>query len=212
MINYNIPQNPESYIHRIGRTGRAGKSGMAITLVTPREYRHLRLIEKTAKTVIDRKRLPSAADVIKAREKNIAKDIEGIIKGDKHIGYVSAVKELSEQYSFGDIAAAALYAAYGEVKETPVEERYEKAGAKDGMVRLFMTIGRKDKIKVPDIVKSIASEANIPYSKIGNIDVLDKFTLVEVPEDLADRVIRSVDDMMMKGRRVKVQKAKARTN
>lgn len=215
VINYNIPQNPESYIHRIGRTGRAGKSGMAITLVTPREYRHLRLIEKTAKTIIDRKKLPSVADVIKAREKNISKDIEEIIKGDKHTGYVSAVKELSEQYSFGDIAAAALYAAYGELRETPVEERYEKAGVKDGpkngMVRLFMTIGRKDKIKVPDIVKSIASEANIPYSKIGNIDVLDKFTFVEVPEDLADRVIRSVDDMMMKGRRVKVQKAKART-
>jgi ATP-dependent RNA helicase DeaD len=73
-----------------------------------------------------------------------------------------------------------------------------------------MTIGRKDKIKVPDIVKSIASEANIPYSKIGNIDVLDKFTFVEVPEDLADRVIRSVDDMIMKGRRVKVQKARAK--
>lgn len=215
VINYNIPQNPESYIHRIGRTGRAGKSGMAITLVTPREYRHLRLIEKTAKTIIDRKKLPSAADVIKAREKNISKDIEEIIKGDKHTGYVSVVKELSEQYSFGDIAAAALYAAYGEMRETPVEERYEKAGSKDGpkngMVRLFMTIGRKDKIRVPDIVKSIASEANIPYSKIGNIDVFDKFTFVEVPEDLADRVIRSVDDMMMKGRRVKVQKAKART-
>ncbi len=215
VINYNIPQNPESYIHRIGRTGRAGKSGMAITFVTPREYRHLRLIEKTAKTVIDRKRLPSAADVIKAREKNIAKDIEGIIKGDKHTAYVSTVKELSEQYSFGDIAAAALYAAYGEVKETPVEERYEKSRAKDrpkdGMVRLFMTIGRKDKIKVPDLVKSIASEAHIPHGKIGNIDVLDKFTFVEVPEELADMVIRSVDDMMMKGRRVKVQKAKART-
>lgn len=216
VINYNIPQNPESYIHRIGRTGRAGKSGMAITFVTPREYRHLRLIEKTAKTIIDKKKLPSAADVIKAREKNIAKDIEDIIKGDKHTGYVSAVKELSEQYSFGDIAAAALYAAYGEVKEMPVEELYEKTGTKDGpragVVRLFMTIGRKDRIKVPDILKSIASEANIPYSKIGNIDVFDRFTFVEVPEDLADRVIRSVDDMMMKGRRVRVQKAKARTN
>jgi ATP-dependent RNA helicase DeaD len=89
---------------------------------------------------------------------------------------------------------------------------YEKAEAKDGMVRLFMTIGRKDKIKVPDIVKSIAAEANIPHSKIGNIDVFDKFTFVEVPEDLADRVIRSVDDMVMKGRKVRVQKAKARTN
>ncbi|BCB96133.1 RNA helicase [Dissulfurispira thermophila] len=215
VINYSIPQNPDSYIHRIGRTGRAGKSGMAITFVTPREYRHLRLIEKTAKTVIDRKRLPSHADVIRAKEKNIAKDIEEIIRENKHTDYISAVRELSEQFSFGDIAAAALYAAYGEVKEMPVEESYEKVKTNDmpeaGIVRLFMTIGRRDKIKVPDIVKSIASEANIPYSKIGNIAVFDKFTFVEVPEELADRVIRSVDDMMMKGRRIKVQKAKART-
>lgn len=214
VINYNIPQNPESYIHRIGRTGRAGRSGMAITFVTPREYRHLRLIEKTAKTVIDRKRLPSVADVIKAKEKNIIKDIGEIIKENKHACYASLVKELSEQYSFRDIAAAALYATYGEIKEAP-EEGYEKVRAKEepraGIVRLFMTIGRKDKIKVPDIVKSIASEANIPYSKIGNIDVLDKFTFVEVPEDLADKVIRSVDDMIVKGRRVKIQRAKARS-
>jgi len=215
VINYSIPQNPESYIHRIGRTGRAGRSGMAITFVTPREYRHLRLIEKTAKTVIDRKRLPSVADVIKAKEKNIIKDIGEIIKDNKHACYASIVKELSEQYNFGDIAAAALYATYGEIKEAPTAEGYEKVRAKEepraGVVRLFMTIGRKDKIKVPDIVKSIASEANIPYSKIGNIDVLDKFTFVEVPEDLADKVIRSVDDMIVKGRRVKIQRAKARS-
>ncbi|MCL4455932.1 MAG: DEAD/DEAH box helicase [Nitrospirae bacterium] len=207
VINYNIPQNPDSYIHRIGRTGRAGKSGMAITLVSPREYRHLRLIEKTAQTIIDRKRLPSAKDVLMAREKNIVKDISEIINENKHEGYMDMVRELSEQHSFGDIAAAAIYAAYGEIKEAPVEEKYEKPG----MVRLFMTIGRKDKIKVPDLVKSIASEAHIPHGKIGNIDVLDKFTFIEVPEELADRVIRSVDDMMMKGRRVKIQKARAKT-
>jgi len=76
------------------------------------------------------------------------------------------------------------------------------------MVRLFMTIGRKDKIKVTDIVKSISTEAGIPFNKIGVIKVLDRFTFVEVPEDLAERVIRSVDDVMMKGRRVRVQKAK----
>lgn len=211
VINYNIPQNPESYIHRIGRTGRAGKSGMAITFVTPREYRHLRLIEKTAKTVIDKKKLPTRADVVKAREKNITRDIEEIIEKNKHVAYVSAVRELSEKYSFGDIAAAALYAAYGGIKESLMEEHYGKAEAKNGMVRLFMTIGRKDKIKVADVVKSIAAEANIPHSKIGNINVLDKFTFVEVPEDLADQVIRSVDDIIMKGRRIKIQPAKAKT-
>jgi ATP-dependent RNA helicase DeaD len=206
VINFSIPQNPESYVHRIGRTGRAGKSGMAITFVTPREYRHLKLIEKTAMTTIDRKRLPSSQDVIKAKEKNIIKELSEIIKEKKHAGYLSAVKGLSDGYTPDDIAAAALYAAYGEVKEGPSEEKY----AKGGMVRLFMTIGRMDKIKVADIAMSIASEANIPHAKIGKIDVFDKFTFFEVPEELADHVIRSVDDMLVKGKRIKVQQARAK--
>lgn len=207
VINYNIPQNPESYVHRIGRTGRAGKSGIAITLVTPREYRYLRLIEKTAKTVIDKKRLPSKQEVIKAKEKNIAKDISEIIKDYEFSNYLTLVRELAENYSPDDIAAAAIFAAYGGVSDEHIEEPYEKTG----VTRLFITIGRNDKIQVGDIVKSIASEANIPHSKIGKIDVYDKFTFVEVPAELADRVIRSVDDMMMKGKRIKVQPAKART-
>ena len=203
VINYNIPQNPENYIHRVGRTGRAGKAGIAITLVNPREYRHLKLIEKTAQTTIGKKKLPSAADVAKAREKSIISDISELIRSGNHSHYLQLVKGLTEDFSAGDVAAAALFAAYGEPKEQPAE--YQE---KPGTVRLFMTIGRKDKIKVADIVKSIASEANIPYSKIGNIDVLDKFTFVEVPANLAERVIRSVDDMLMKGKRVKVQQAR----
>jgi ATP-dependent RNA helicase DeaD len=204
VINFSIPQNPDSYVHRIGRTGRAGKSGIAITLVTPREYNHLRLIEKTARTIIDRKKLPSAADVVKAKEKNIAREIAGIITENKQAGYVPAVKELSDRYDLSDIAAAALYTAYGERKEMSLEERAEDIGT----VRLFMTVGRKDNIKAADIVKSIVSEAHIPFRKIGKINVFDKFTFVEVPREFSDRIIRSVNDIMMKGRRVKVQQAK----
>ena len=151
VVNYSIPQNPDSYVHRIGRTGRAGKSGIAITLVNPREYRHLRLIEKTARTVINKKKLPSAEDVVKAREKNIIREISGIITEQKHEGYVSAVKELSQSYDINDIGAAALYIAYGEKKESPVEEQKENAGT----VRLFLTIGRKDNITASDIVRSL---------------------------------------------------------
>ena len=203
VINYSIPQNPDNYIHRIGRTGRAGKSGIAITLVTPREYKHLRIIEKTARTTIDRKKLPSSQEVIKAKEKNIAKDISAVISQNKHLPYQTFIRELSGHFSFADIAAAAFHLAFGEAKEHPVEETPERSG----IVRLFMTIGRKDRVKVPDIIKSIALEANIPHRKIGKIDVFDKFTFVEVPAELADRVIRSVDDVIMMGRRVKIQQA-----
>jgi len=203
VVNYSIPQNPDSYVHRIGRTGRAGKSGIAITLVNPREYRHLRLIEKTARTVINKKKLPSAEDVVKAREKNIIREISGIITEQKHEGYVSAVKELSQSYDINDIGAAALYIAYGEKKESPVEEQKENAVT----VRLFLTIGRKDNITASDIVRSLTSEAQIPFHEIGKINVFDKFTFVEVSQEYSDRVIRSLNDIMLKGRRVKVRKA-----
>lgn len=148
VINYGIPQNPDSYVHRIGRTGRAGKSGIAITLITPREYRYLRLIERTARTVIGRKKLPSSADVVRAREKNIVRDISEIINKNRHAGYLQAVKELSDNYGFGDIAAAALCAAYGEIKEKPAEN-YKN----NEPVCSFMTTDRKDHIKTDDIVK-----------------------------------------------------------
>ncbi len=207
VINFSIPQNPDSYIHRIGRTGRAGKSGIAITLVTPREYRSLRLIEKTAKTVIDKKKLPSQQEVAKAKLRSLEKDISEIIAENSHSVYMDVVKNLSETYSFAEIAAASLFAAYGDIKEsgsvTEEPERMEK-------VRLFLTIGRKDKIQVADIIKSISAEAKIPYGTIGKIDVLEKFTFVEVPGDIADKIIRSVDEMIVKGRKVKVQKAKPR--
>lgn len=209
VINYSIPQNPESYIHRIGRTGRAGKTGIAITFVTPREYHNLRLIEKTAKTIISKKELPSTAEVIKAKENNIVRDIQEILKLNKHIDYIQTIKNLSDHLDFRDIAAAALYAAYGELKEIPVEKSYEtNHGFKNGMVHLFMTIGKRDNIKVTDIVKSIASETNIPYSKIGNISVLDRFSFIEIHEALADKVIQSVDHILMKGRKVKIEKAR----
>jgi ATP-dependent RNA helicase DeaD len=159
VINYGIPQHPDSYVHRIGRTGRAGKSGIAITLVTPREYKHLRLIEKTARTIIDRKKLPSPLDVARAREKNIVRDISGIIRENRHTVYLQTVKELSDEYGFGDIAAAALCAAYGEIKEKPVEESYKN----NETVRSFMTTDRKDKRKTD--AKSFTSKAHLPFHK-----------------------------------------------
>jgi ATP-dependent RNA helicase DeaD len=162
VVNYGIPQHPDSYVHRIGRTGRAGKSGIAITLVTPREYKHLRLIEKTARTIIDRKKLPSPSDVARAREKNIVRDISEIIRENRHAVYLQTVKELSDDYGFGDIAAAALCAAYGEIKERSVGENYKN----NETVRSFMPIDRKDKKKIA--AKSFTSKAHISYHKNQN--------------------------------------------
>jgi ATP-dependent RNA helicase DeaD len=162
VINYGIPQHPDNYVHRIGRTGRAGKSGIAITLVTPREYKHLRLIEKTARTIIDRKKLPSLSDVVRIKERNMVRDISEIIRQNRHTVYLQTVKELSSNYESGDVAAAALCAAYGEMREKPAEESYKM----NETVRSFMTNDRKDKRKTA--AKSFPSKAYTPFRKTRN--------------------------------------------
>jgi len=206
VFNFSIPQNPDNYIHRIGRTGRAGKSGIAITFVTPREYTFLRQIERKAQTVIGKKKLPSHKEAIAALRKNIETSLSAMINENRHAVYAGIVEKLAESFNPADIAAAALFAAYGELPgEMPSVDRPERVG---GRVRLFMTVGRMDKINVSDIVRSIASEARIPERKIANVRVLDKFTFVEVPEEFADSIIGSLNDMVLKGRKVRVAEAR----
>jgi len=209
VINFSIPQNPESYIHRIGRTGRAGRSGIAITFVTPREYRHLKLIERTAKTTIDKKKLPTSKEVLKAKEKAIFKDISDIIAENRHESYMKAVEKMIEEVPADIIAAAALCMALGEHKVAPMDESSPDRPV-GGVARLFMTIGRKDKITVSEIVKAIATGAGIPGKRIGKIELHDSFTFVEIPAEIADNVIHALDNVMVSGRRVKVSQAKAR--
>jgi len=163
VINFGIPQNSDSYVHRIGRTGRAGKSGIAITLITPREYRHLRLIERTARTIIARKKLPTPADVARARERNILMDISGIIRENRHAGYLKTIEELSNNHEFGDIAAAALCAAYGDMNQRPLEDNCRG----DETVHSNMSVGGKRNARRSDSGKSrcVCSASDYPASR-----------------------------------------------
>jgi ATP-dependent RNA helicase DeaD len=211
VINFSIPQDPEGYIHRIGRTGRAGKSGIAITLVTPRQYRQLRLIEQSARTRIKKAKLPTVEQVRKAKEEELASGIEDVIKEGKHTVFYHLAKRLFDKYSPQDVSAAALSMILDWEDIEEIEEaKTDYTGRKEGFVRLFMTIGKRDRINVGDIVKSISAEAGIPVRKIGNIALLDKYSFVEVPANLADKVILAINDSIMKGRKVRIQHAKKR--
>ncbi|MDI6744758.1 MAG: DEAD/DEAH box helicase [Thermodesulfovibrionales bacterium] len=211
VINFSIPQDPEGYIHRIGRTGRAGKSGIAITFVTPRQYRQLKLIEQSAKTRIKKAKLPSREEVRKAKEEELAVSVEEIIKEGGHTRFYAVAKRLFEKYSHEEVSAAALSMLLDTEDIQEIEEPVTGyAGQKKDSVRLFMTIGKMDKIKVGDIVKSISAEAGIPERKVSNIALFDKFSFVEVPADLADRVISAINDRIIKGRKVRIQHAKKR--
>jgi ATP-dependent RNA helicase DeaD len=214
VINYDIPQDHESYVHRIGRTGRAGRKGVAITFVQPREYRQLRLIERLAKTKIVRRKLPSAADILERQKEVIKERLVKTLEKNKFTDYHMVLADILDDYDPVDIAAAALQLSVeGFKEEDEVEEiasKMENTGGAPGMVRLFMNIGRSQKIRPEDVVRAFASEADIPGNVIGVINIYDRFTFVEVPEDVAERVLSVMHRNTMKGHRISVEPAKGK--
>ena len=216
VFNYDLPDDCEDYVHRIGRTGRAGNTGVAMTFITPREFRQLKLIERTVKTKIQRRQLPTAANVIERQRDQIISKMQTVLELNAYHDYMPIAESLLDDYSAEEVAAAALKLMQEGIKalEAPQEDILSKdlrnTGGRPGMVRLFINIGRSQKIMVKDIVSTIAIEADIPARDIGLINIYDKFTFVEVPEDVAEKVIGAMNKNFIKGYKVNIEPAKAR--
>ncbi|MFX3674896.1 MAG: DEAD/DEAH box helicase [Paenisporosarcina sp.] len=126
VYNYDIPQDPESYVHRIGRTGRAGKKGMAITFVTPREMGYLRIVEETTKKRMTALTPPTSDEALVGQQR-VAVDTLGEMVDKNNLGdYRSFATELLEKYEAIDVVAAALKSLTREPSDTPVNISEER--------------------------------------------------------------------------------------
>ncbi len=199
VINYSLPQDPESYVHRIGRTGRAGQEGTAITFITPSEYRRLMFIQRIAKTEIKKAKLPKVKDIINAKKKKIYDDLAAILEGDEvNTEYYNWAKTLLENNKPTDILASILnYCfedelnpdAYGEIKEVAASRGRQLES--HGTTRLFVALGKKDKLNPKKLVKLITGRVHIKSRQIGDIQVMENFSFVTVPFDKAEKIVTS---------------------
>ena len=189
---------------------------MAVTFVTPREYRQLQLIEKTAKTKLSRRDVPSAAEVKKARQRQIVGDVAAALGKGTHHAYLEVVRELAATAGAEDVAAAALVIAFGDMKVAELQQRAAPTpstttsgptSVERGMTRLFFTLGRKDRIQTSEILRAIAGESGIQGKRVGKIDIREQFTFVDVPIDIAEKVIAAMDNAFIKGKKIAVKKA-----
>lgn len=214
VINYDIPQDPESYVHRIGRTGRAGREGKALTLIMPAEYRQLRVIEKLIKSHIEKASLPTYQEVLEQQQDTIYQTISRLINEEQNGTYQPVALKLLRDFDPVDVTSAALKYAFTqkgvEPTDTDFSSDWGNTGAKSGMVRLFFTIGRQQNIRPRELVQTISEETGIPSNSIGDINIYDKFSFVEVPEEYAYRVINIMDRLYLNGKRIAVQPARAR--
>lgn len=202
VFNYDLPQENEYYVHRIGRTGRNGKSGKAISFVVGKEIRDLRDIERYAKIKIKAEKAPSITQVEEIENNEMADEIRNIISKQK-FGKSPLVDTLIDDgYSFEQIAKA--LASYI-TKDTETPKKEELKITSDGMVKLFLTVGKKDKVKVKDIVGAIASKTSVAGKDLGKIIILDSYSFVEVPSEYVEEVLKTMNKNQIKNRNVKVE-------
>ena len=233
VFNYDVPTDPDAYVHRIGRTGRAGREGTAITLAEPREHRLLRSIEHVIKQRIEVASVPTIADLRARRLELTRASLRArLVEGDLDDVRV-VVESLANEFDIVDVAAAAVKLAHDAltgdsedqdvaiepVWREPESRRDGPAGPREGrpsrprtsrnedqaVTRLFIGAGRRAGVRPADLVGAITNEANISSKDLGAIEIADTFSLVEVPISLADAVVEAMRKTTLRGQKVAVR-------
>lgn len=217
VFNFDVPQDDEYYVHRIGRTGRAGRTGRSFTFVKGKEVYKLKDIQRYCKTKILAQKIPSMEDVVQVRLEKIMDRIDTIIEEEDLTKMVNMIEsQVNESdYTAMDIAAAFLkMALLGEEESAQKSmENFEfgDTGAEEeGMVRLFINIGKKQKVRPGDILGAVAGESGIPGDVVGAIDMYDKYTFVEVPQEHGKKVLAAMKNARIKGHDIHVEPANSR--
>ncbi|MBT3216059.1 MAG: DEAD/DEAH box helicase [Candidatus Marinimicrobia bacterium] len=197
VINYSLPQDPEAYVHRIGRTGRAGKEGTAITFITPNEYSRLMFIQRKAGSDIKKSAIPGVEDIINAKRKKIDENLASINKETIHADYYNWAKELLGENNHTEILAAVLnYSfeeslnpkSYGDIADLNTKR---KNLDQQGKTRLFVAMGKKDKINAKKLVDLVLSKVSMKAKDISDIQIMDSFSFMTVPFEMAEKIVVS---------------------
>lgn len=195
VINYDIPQNSESYVHRIGRTGRAGKEGCAITICSGRrQYFNVRDIAKEVKSEIKQISIPTIAEIrAKQQAKNIQLLTQAIQDGVSDDAQAAVAKLLEAGHDLSAIAAAAYQLCFKKDDSSLQDIVVERKTQSGGLYRkMIISIGRRNKVAPNHIVSAVAERANIRGSAIGKIEIYDDKTIVGIPSDQAERIVKSM--------------------
>ena len=230
VVNYDIPHDTESYVHRIGRTGRAGRDGEAILFVTPREKYMLRQIEKATRQKVEPMHMPTAQDVNSSRKQRFAEQITETIETEDLNFFRKIIEDYENEHdtTAEDIAAAlAVIAQQGRaffLDENDDIARKSRAFADDtkdrgkrgpkkgrnhsdeGMVNYKLNVGRASRVKASAIVGALANEGGIKGSQIGSIDIRQHFTIVGLPEDLPKGFFDRLRDTKIAGEFINIRK------
>jgi len=242
VLNYDIPYDAESYVHRIGRTGRAGRSGEAILFVAPREQRMLRTIERATKQPIERMELPSVGDVNEKRVERFMQRINDTLDNQDIAPYLELLQDYQKEHDTDpmNIAAALALLVQGDqpllMEEPPArpEREYRERGDRNDrgdrgdrrrrrdfdrnakplkgrpdmdMERFQIAVGHNHNVQPKNIVGAIANEGNISASLIGQIEIHDDFSTVDLPSGMPKTTFQKLKRTFICGQRLNIRHA-----
>jgi ATP-dependent RNA helicase DeaD len=230
VVNYDLPIDTESYVHRIGRTGRAGRSGAAISFVTPRERRMLAAIEKATRQPLTQMQLPSVEDVNATRLTRFDDAISAALEqSDRIARFRDIIAHYVEHHDIPevDVAAALAVVAQGETPlllsvedERPQRfddrERPERADRGDrperrsrpsnsSLAKYRIAVGRRHRVEPRQIVGALANEGGLKREDFGQIDIRPEFSLVELPADLPNDVLDRLSGTRIGGKLIELR-------
>jgi ATP-dependent RNA helicase DeaD len=232
VVNYDIPHDTESYVHRIGRTGRAGRSGDAILFMTPREKYLLRSIEKATRQPVEQMQLPSSETINELRLNKFADKITKTLAGEDVAAFRDLISTYEQEHNVpaAEIAAALAVMAQGgnpilvqDIPVAPAGQRERAEGRKDafgsrgptrtlteGNATYRIAVGRRQRVMPGSIVGAIANEGGLSSSQIGGIDIRADHTLVELPAELSKDQWRALSKTRIGGELIHLELDKGR--
>ncbi|MGD1840355.1 MAG: DEAD/DEAH box helicase [Thermonemataceae bacterium] len=226
VFNYDIPLDDEAYVHRIGRTGRAGRVGKAFNFVTGRkELYKLQDIQRYTKGTIEVGIIPQKEDLLQAKQEKLVKVVQQTIQESDLAGLEEMVQTLLDTDFPPESILAALLKIhlgetprYAEINASPAKG--EKKGSDKGkkrkrtkrprntdMTRLFFNVGRDQRVSPGDILGAILGETGLRSHQVGDIDIYDKYTFVDIDPKEAAKVIKVMKKNKVKGNAVNVELA-----
>lgn len=232
VINYDIPNDTESYVHRIGRTGRAGRSGEAILFVAPRERRMLAAIERATRQKITLMELPSTEVINDQRIARFTQRITDALAADKNLDFYCRLLEKYQQQH--DVPALEIAAALASLLQgtTPLlmkhkpEAEHQKTDdrpsfrrdndssrrqspsrrSSSNMACFRIEVGREHKVKPGNIVGAIANEVGLASKDIGQIEIFDTYSIIELPADLPPEIFNEIKTVWVANQQLKISK------
>lgn len=234
VINYDVPDKEDYYVHRIGRTGRAGTQGYSFTLSSSKEMDKIQNIERFTKKEINKRNVPTAEKVLEVKKSKIAKEIMKTIEMEDLSDMKQMANELySSDYDAEDVIAALLKMNYDFKVASDVTDLNEHIGKRNKVAsrvygdkrssnekrsfgdssmqdRYYIGVGKKDKVKPSDILGAVAGESGIPGDSVAKIDIYETFSFFNVAPEHRKAVLANMKNVRIKGRTVSAELTKKR--